>query len=87
MRDVLDDLIGWWQAGETVGMGTVVATWRSAPRPAGASMDRRPGSRGWIKPFSIPMVMVPISPWPHMGRQPEVSMNRTATSQSGRVGA
>ena len=26
MRDVLDDLVGWWQAGETVGMGTVVAT-------------------------------------------------------------
>jgi xanthine dehydrogenase accessory factor len=38
VRDVLEDLIGWWQAGETVGMGTVVATWRSAPRPAGASM-------------------------------------------------
>jgi xanthine dehydrogenase accessory factor len=38
MREVLEDLIGWWQAGETVGMGTVVATWRSAPRPAGASM-------------------------------------------------
>ncbi len=38
MRDVLDELVGWWQAGETVGMGTVVATWRSAPRPAGASM-------------------------------------------------
>ena len=38
MRDVLEDLVGWWQAGETVGMGTVVATWRSAPRPAGASM-------------------------------------------------
>jgi xanthine dehydrogenase accessory factor len=38
VRDVLDDLVGWWQAGETVGMGTVVATWRSAPRPAGASM-------------------------------------------------
>src|ERR1700710_801185 len=38
MREVLDDLVGWWQAGETVGMGTVVATWRSAPRPAGASM-------------------------------------------------
>jgi xanthine dehydrogenase accessory factor len=38
VRDVLDDLIGWWQAGQTVGMGTVVATWRSAPRPAGASM-------------------------------------------------
>ncbi|MCA0145694.1 XdhC/CoxI family protein [Blastococcus sp. LR1] len=38
MRDVLDELVGWWQAGETVGVGTVVATWRSAPRPAGASM-------------------------------------------------
>ena len=38
MRDVLDELVGWWQAGQTVGMGTVVATWRSAPRPAGASM-------------------------------------------------
>jgi xanthine dehydrogenase accessory factor len=38
MRDVLDDLIGWWQAGETVGVGTVVGTWRSAPRPPGASM-------------------------------------------------
>ena len=38
MRDVLADLVGWWQAGETVGIGTVVATWRSAPRPAGASM-------------------------------------------------
>jgi xanthine dehydrogenase accessory factor len=43
MRDVLDDLVGWWQAGETVGMGTVVATWRSAPRPAGASMLVGPG--------------------------------------------
>src|SRR3954463_7918469 len=38
MRDVLDDLVGWWQAGQAVGVGTVVATWRSAPRPAGASM-------------------------------------------------
>ena len=38
MREVLDELIGWWQAGETVGMGTVVGTWRSAPRPPGASM-------------------------------------------------
>ncbi|HEY0509255.1 MAG TPA: XdhC/CoxI family protein [Blastococcus sp.] len=38
MREVLDELIGWWEAGETVGMGTVVATWRSAPRPAGAAM-------------------------------------------------
>src|SRR5919112_472914 len=28
----------WWDAGETVGVGTVVATFRSAPRPPGASM-------------------------------------------------
>ncbi len=38
MRDVFDDLIGWWQTGETVGVGTVVGTCRSTPRPAGASM-------------------------------------------------
>lgn len=38
MRDVLTDLLPWWEAGETVGVGTVVATFRSAPRPAGASM-------------------------------------------------
>src|SRR4051812_18673704 len=28
----------WWRAGETVGVGTVVATFQSAPRPPGASM-------------------------------------------------
>ncbi len=38
MREVLDDLLQWWRAGDEVGVGTVVATWRSAPRPAGASM-------------------------------------------------
>ena len=38
MRDVLPDLMAWWRAGETVGVGTVVATFQSAPRPAGASM-------------------------------------------------
>ncbi len=38
MRDVLGELMSWWRAGETVGVGTVVATFRSAPRPAGASM-------------------------------------------------
>jgi len=38
MRDILPDLLSWWEDGQTVGMGTVVATWRSAPRPAGASM-------------------------------------------------
>ena len=38
MRDVLGDLVGWWRTGATVGMGTVVATWKSAPRQAGAAM-------------------------------------------------
>lgn len=38
MRDVLPELMKWWEAGETVGVGTVVATFRSAPRPPGASM-------------------------------------------------
>jgi xanthine dehydrogenase accessory factor len=38
MREVLSDLLRWWEAGETVGVGTVVATFRSAPRPPGASM-------------------------------------------------
>ena len=38
MRDVLDRLLPWWEQGHPVAMGTVVATWRSAPRPAGAAM-------------------------------------------------
>ena len=38
MRDVLPELMKWWEAGDTVGVGTVVATFRSAPRPPGASM-------------------------------------------------
>src|SRR5690242_11316921 len=38
MRDVLDELMRWWETGETVGVGTVVATFQSAPRPPGASM-------------------------------------------------
>src|SRR4249919_3087365 len=38
MREVLADLLRWWREGRPVGMATVVATWRSAPRPAGASM-------------------------------------------------
>src|SRR5690606_36325263 len=37
MREVLDDLLGWWRADEPVGMATVVGTWRSAPRPPGAT--------------------------------------------------
>jgi xanthine dehydrogenase accessory factor len=38
MRDVLSDLLAWWRSAETVGMGTVVGTWRSAPRQPGAAM-------------------------------------------------
>ncbi len=43
MREVLDELMQWYDAGDTVGMGTVVATFQSAPRPAGASMLVGPG--------------------------------------------
>ncbi len=38
MRDVLPELMRWWRAGDTVAVATVVATFRSAPRPPGASM-------------------------------------------------
>ncbi|MEP7333919.1 MAG: XdhC/CoxI family protein [Terracoccus sp.] len=38
MREVMTELMQWWSAGETVGVGTVVGTWRSAPRQPGASM-------------------------------------------------
>jgi len=38
VRDVLPELMKWWEAGDTVGVGTVVATFQSAPRPPGASM-------------------------------------------------
>ena len=43
MRDVLDELVAWWEAGETVALGTVVGTWKSAPRQPGASMLVGPG--------------------------------------------
>jgi xanthine dehydrogenase accessory factor len=38
MREVLPDLLRWWRQGHAVGVGTVVATWKSAPRQPGASM-------------------------------------------------
>ena len=46
MRDVLTELMAWWEAGETVGVGTVVATFQSAPRPPGASMLVGPDGDG-----------------------------------------
>jgi xanthine dehydrogenase accessory factor len=38
MREVMPELVAWWREGRTVGLGTVVATFQSAPRPPGASM-------------------------------------------------
>ena len=38
MREVIAELSKWWRDGKTVGVGSVVATFRSAPRPPGASM-------------------------------------------------
>ena len=38
MRDVLAKLLPWWESGGSVGLATVVATFQSAPREAGASM-------------------------------------------------
>lgn len=38
MREVLDQLLGWWRSGQCVGLATVVETWQSAPRPPGAVM-------------------------------------------------
>ncbi|MFC7403751.1 XdhC family protein [Georgenia alba] len=45
MRDVIDELAGWWERGEPVAMGTVVATFRSAPRQPGAAMLVGPGGQ------------------------------------------
>lgn len=38
MKEVLDELIALYEANQPAAMATVVRTWRSAPRPAGASM-------------------------------------------------
>jgi len=38
MREVLPELMAWWRDGKAIGVGTVVGTWRSAPRPVGSSM-------------------------------------------------
>ncbi|GAA0359215.1 XdhC family protein [Microbispora corallina] len=43
MRDVLDQITRWWETGERFGLATVVGTFRSAPRPPGASMAVRDG--------------------------------------------
>ncbi len=38
MRDVIEDVARLFESGQTFGLATVVRTWKSAPRPAGASM-------------------------------------------------
>ena len=38
MRDLLDSITKWWDAGETFGLATVVRTFSSAPREPGASL-------------------------------------------------
>lgn len=38
MREVMTELLQWWRDGADVGVGSVVRTFQSAPRPAGASM-------------------------------------------------
>jgi xanthine dehydrogenase accessory factor len=38
VREVLDELVAQWRQGKPTAVGTVVSTYRSAPRPAGASM-------------------------------------------------
>jgi xanthine dehydrogenase accessory factor len=38
VRDVLNDIMKWWDADETFGLATVVRTFRSAPREPGAAL-------------------------------------------------
>ena len=38
MKEVLDELLEAYTTGSPSALATVVRTWRSAPRPAGASM-------------------------------------------------
>ncbi len=38
MRDILSKVTKWWEAGDTIGLATVVRTFRSAPRDPGAAL-------------------------------------------------
>jgi xanthine dehydrogenase accessory factor len=42
VRDILDSITKWWEAGENFGLATVVRTFSSAPREPGASMAVSP---------------------------------------------
>ena len=58
---------------------------RRAPPVCRAGSRSRARSRATI-PHSTSTVATPIVPWPHIGRQPETSMNSTPQSASARVG-
>ncbi|WP_188544197.1 XdhC family protein [Rhodococcoides trifolii] len=45
MREVLNEIMAVWRSGGTAGVGTVVRTFDSAPRPPGASMVVTPDGR------------------------------------------
>jgi xanthine dehydrogenase accessory factor len=38
VRDILDQIAKWWESGETFGLATLVRTYHSAPREAGAAL-------------------------------------------------
>lgn len=38
MHDLLPDLLRWRECGDAIALATVIKTWGSAPRPAGAKM-------------------------------------------------
>jgi xanthine dehydrogenase accessory factor len=42
VRDILDQIMKWWDAGESFGLSTVVQTFSSAPREPGAAMAVSP---------------------------------------------
>jgi xanthine dehydrogenase accessory factor len=42
VRDILDDITKWWESGSPFGLATLVRTYRSAPREAGAALAVSP---------------------------------------------
>ena len=63
MKEVLDELFAAYQAGNTTAMATVVRTWRSAPRPAGASMMVTAGGEA-VGSVSGGCIEVQFTKWP-----------------------
>ena len=74
MHDVLDELVAEWRQGKSTALGTVVSTYRSAPRPAGASMlvtsdERAVGSvsGGCVEGGRTYAWRADLSAWRHSG--------------------